>query len=81
MSKVQLCRFCCEVEPAHWWCERKQRCLSEDEMSVPNHCGGFRYNPLDAITLKQNYPSVVARLRRERREKALYEKRMRGDWS
>jgi len=50
-------------------------------MSVPNHCGGFRYNPLDAITLKQNYPSVVARLRRERREKALYEKRMRGDWS
>lgn len=81
MSKVKMCRFCFHLVPGDYWCEVRERCLSEDEMSEPNHCGGFKFNPIDAITLKRNYPSVVARLRRERRERALYEKRMRGDWS
>ena len=81
MSKVKMCRFCCHLVPCDYWCVIRERCLSEDEISEERQCGSFKFNAIDAITLKRNYSSVVARLRRERRERALYEKRMRGDWS
>lgn len=42
----------------------------------PRNCPGFEYNPVDALTL-----DGIDDVFRAERERALYEKRMRGDWS
>lgn len=80
--RVQMCRFCAHMTCGDAnWCAELEDTLGDDAMSAENDCGGYEYNPIDAITLKQCYPAVVARKRRAARERVLYERRMRGDWS
>lgn len=60
------------------YCEYTGETYSDGYIRAHRDCQGFEYNSIDALTLedKENDRAVA-----EKRERELYEKRMRGDWS
>jgi len=82
MSRVKMCRFCTFMTCGDAnWCSELNECLSEGEIREENHCKQFEFNPIDAITMTMCYPHVVQRMKRHKKELALYQRRMAGDWS
>lgn len=60
------------------YCEYTGETYSDGYIRARRNCPGFEYNPIDALTLEDpEFDRAMA----EKRERELYEKRMRGDWS
>jgi hypothetical protein len=60
------------------YCEYTGETYSDGYIRARRNCPGFEYNPIDALTLEDpEHDKAIA----EKRERELYEKRMRGDWS
>lgn len=78
-NRTTNCRHCSNMVCGDEnYCEYTGETYSDGYIRARRNCPGFEYNPIDALTLED--PEHV-RMMVEKREKALYEKRMRGDWS
>ena len=82
MSRTQMCRFCTFMTCGDAnWCSVTEETYPEERLSEENNCKDFEFNEIDALTLKKDYAQVVRRKNRAAAERALYERRMKGDWS
>ena len=71
------CRHCTHMTCGDAnYCDETQETMSDAAISVRRSCDKWEWNPIDALTLDGIDDGY-----REARERALYEKRMRGDWS
>jgi hypothetical protein len=76
-KKPRNCRHCTHMVCGDAnWCSEKEETMSDAAISAHRKCSSFEYNPIDALTL-----DGIDDVFRAERERALYEKRMRGDWS
>lgn len=78
-SKPRNCRHCTNMVCGDAnYCEYTGETYSDGYIRAHRNCPGFEFNPIDALTLEDpEHDRAVA----EKRERELYEKRMRGDWS
>lgn len=76
-KKPRNCRHCTNMVCGDAnYCEYTGETYSDGYIRARRNCPGFEYNPIDALTL-----DGIDDVFRAERERALYEKRMRGDWS
>lgn len=81
MCEMQFCRFC-----SHMTCGDANRCaalgeaIDDAEISRPNDCARYAWCQDDALG-ETSYRVLLGWHKRNRRERELYAKRMRGDWS
>lgn len=75
-NRTTNCRHCSNMVCGDAnWCKEMEVTMSDAQISAYRRCKFFEYNPIDALTLED--PEHV-RAMAEKREKELYEKRMRG---
>lgn len=73
------CRHCTHMTCGDAnWCSEREKTYSDAQISAHRECPEFEYNPIDALTLEDPEHDAAVEAKRERE---LYEKRMRGDWS
>lgn len=78
-NRPRNCRHCSHMTCGDAnWCEKKEITLSDSKIRVHTKCGFWEWSPIDALTLEDPERDKAMA---EKREKELYEKRMRGDWS
>lgn len=78
-NKTRNCRHCTNMVCGDAnYCECTGETYSDGYIRAHRDCPGFEFNPIDALTL---IDPEHDRMMAEKRERELYEKRMRGDWS
>lgn len=69
------CRHCTKMTCGEAnWCAARQEVLSDAQIAAYRRCPSYEPNPVDALTLDDPKQEAA-------RERELYEKRMRGDWT
>ena len=78
-NQTHNCRHCTNMVCGDAnYCQHTGETYSDGYIRARRNCSGFEYNPIDALTLEDpGHDRAMA----EKRERELYEKRMRGDWS
>ena len=78
-NRTTNCRHCSNMVCGDAnYCKYTGETYSDGYIRARRNCPGFEYNPIDALTLEDpEHDRAMA----EKRERELYEKRMRGDWS
>lgn len=78
-TKLMNCRHCTHMTCGDAnWCDAREVMFSDAAIGVRRKCEYWEWCPIDALTLEDpDHDRAVA----EKREMALYERRMRGDWS
>lgn len=79
MAKTLNCRHCTSMVCGDAnWCQEREVTMSYAQISAYRRCKFFEYNPIDALTMADPEHEEAVRARRERE---LYARRMKGDWS
>lgn len=78
-NRPRNCRHCTNMTCGDAnYCEYTGETYGDGYIRAHRNCPGFEFNPIDALTLEDPEHD---RAMDEKRERELYEKRMRGDWS
>lgn len=77
-SNCLWCAWCTQYDEGLFHCSEHGRCLTYGEARARRKCGEYRASWCRADDLEGADVSDSAEAERER---ALYEKRMRGDWT